>query len=86
MIIGYDTAILKEKKLLGKRIDLVDNTNIDQKLFNNTFFNKNAWGPVVQFGMNAAFARRRSRVQIPPGPQFFKFNSVQHECIVSFNS
>ena len=26
-------------------------------------------GPVVQFGMNAAFARRRPRVQIPPGPQ-----------------
>jgi hypothetical protein len=34
-----------------------------------------ARGPVVQFGMNAAFARRRSRVQIPPGPQFSTFHS-----------
>ena len=25
-------------------------------------------GPVVQSGMNAAFAMRKSRVQIPPGP------------------
>ena len=30
-------------------------------------------GPVVQFGMNAAFARQRSRVQIPPGPLGFFF-------------
>ena len=32
-------------------------------------------GPVVQFGMNAAFARRRSRVQIPPGPPILGFES-----------
>ena len=25
-------------------------------------------GPVVQSGMNAAFAMQKSRVQIPPGP------------------
>ena len=61
----YIQALLKQKE----RIDQVDHTNIDQKLFNNAFVNENIKGPVVQFGMNAAFARRRPRVQIPPGPQ-----------------
>ena len=32
------------------------------------------YGPVVQFGVNAAFARRRSRVQIPPGPSKITLN------------
>ncbi len=49
-------------------IDQVDQSSIDQNLKGNVSFNENARGPVVQFGMDAAFARRRSRVQIPPGP------------------
>jgi hypothetical protein len=60
----YVLNILKQKEKIGQ----VDQRNIDQKLFNNAFVNENVSGPVVQFGMNAAFARRRSRVQIPPGP------------------
>jgi hypothetical protein len=32
------------------------------------FFSQNRQGPVDQSGMIAAFARRKSRVQIPPGP------------------
>ena len=32
------------------------------------FFGQNRQGPVDQSGMIAAFARRKSRVQIPPGP------------------
>jgi hypothetical protein len=55
-----------------ERIDQVDHTNIDQKLFNNASSNENVRGPVVQFGMNAAFARRRPRVQIPPGPPLLR--------------
>ena len=34
----------------------------------NLGFNQEKNGPVVQSGMNAALARRRPRVQIPPGP------------------
>jgi hypothetical protein len=44
---------LKQKEKIGQ----VDQRNIDQKLFNNTFVNENVSEPVVQFGMNAAFAR-----------------------------
>ena len=50
-------------------VDYVDQKVINRNLKAGEFFNENVSGPVVQFGMNAAFARRRSRVQIPPGPQ-----------------
>lgn len=50
-------------------VDHVDQKAINRNLKAGEFFNENASGPVVQFGMNAAFARRRPRVQIPPGPQ-----------------
>ena len=52
-------------------IDQIDHISIDQNLKVTGFFNGNRIGPVVQFGMNAAFARRRPRVQIPPGPPAF---------------
>ena len=52
------------------KVNMVNNGN--QKMVNNksdlAFFNQNRRGPVVQLGTNAAFAMRRSRVQIPPGP------------------
>ena len=41
----------------------------------NLGFNQEKNGPVVQSGMNAALARRRPRVQIPPGPPKFLFHS-----------
>jgi hypothetical protein len=50
-------------------VDYVDQKAINRNLKAGEFFNENIKGPVVQFGMNAAFARRRPRVQIPPGPQ-----------------
>ena len=34
----------------------------------SVLFRKKRQGPVVQTGMNAAFAMRKSWVQIPPGP------------------
>ena len=58
-------------KLLERKgnVDHVDQKAINRNLKAGEFFNENVRGPVVQFGMNAAFARRRPRVQIPPGPQ-----------------
>ena len=41
----------------------------------HVLFQEKILGPVVQLGMNAAFAMRKSRVQIPPGP--FYVNLVQ---------
>ena len=61
----YVIKLLEQKE----SIDQIDQKVIDQNLKAQGVFNKNTEGPVVQFGMNAAFARRRSRVQIPPGPQ-----------------
>ena len=56
-------------KLLEQReIDQIEHNSVDQNLKEDKPFNENMGGPVVQFGMNAAFARRRPRVQIPPGP------------------
>jgi hypothetical protein len=52
-----------------RELDPIDQNCIDHNLKVPGFFNGNREGPVVQFGMNAAFARRRPRVQIPPGPQ-----------------
>jgi hypothetical protein len=54
-------------------VGYVDQKAINRNLKAGEFFNENIKGPVVQFGMNAAFARRRSRVQIPPGPQNLLF-------------
>ena len=59
-----------------RNIDQVDHNRVDQNLKEHKLFNENMGGPVVQFGMNAAFARRRSRVQIPPGPPTFGFKSL----------
>ena len=56
------------RSLEHEGIDEIDQDNVDQNLKVTGFINERLVGPVVQFGMNAAFARRRSRVQIPPGP------------------
>ena len=60
------------------RIDQIDPNGIDQNLKEHKPFNENMGGPVVQFGMNAVFARRRPRVQIPPGPHL-TFNQLEHD-------
>ena len=52
-------------------------TIIDQNLKAASFFNEEAVGPVDQSGMIAAFARRKPRVQIPPGPPPFGYKSQQ---------
>ena len=61
------------KRLEQREIDPIDPKCIDQNLKAHDVCNGNIEGPVVQFGMNAAFARRRPRVQIPPGPLAFGF-------------
>ena len=43
-------------------IDQIDHKRIDQNLKEHKPFNENMGGPVVQFGMNAAFATPRRRV------------------------
>jgi hypothetical protein len=61
-------------------VDHVDQKAINRNLKAGEFFNENIRGPVVRFSMNAAFARRRPRVQIPPGPHLsmleLKFGQV----------
>jgi len=47
------------KLLEQSEIDQIDRNSIDQNLKAQGVFNGNIEGPVVQFGMNAAFARAR---------------------------
>lgn len=66
-------------------VDHDDQKAINRNLKAGEFFNENVRGPVVQFGMNAAFARRRPRVQIPPGPPPLGYKSRQYY-LALFNS
>ena len=78
------------EQALSSIIDYLETPNIEQqdvpKALNFLTYvpiKKRPLGPVVQFGMNAAFAMRRSRVQIPPGPLPFGFKSVIFRCHVN---
>jgi hypothetical protein len=54
----------------SRRAQFTENVAVPKalNLFIRVFFTEKTAGPVVQFGMNAAFAMRKSRVQVPPGP------------------
>ena len=55
-------------------------------LLPSVLFREKRVGPVVQFGMNAAFAMRKSRVQIPPGPLPLRFKPVKKDHVAKGSS
>ena len=52
----------------------------------NALFWEKIVGPVVQSGMNAAFAMRKSWVQIPPGPPIDRSNATCKQSLFSNKS
>jgi hypothetical protein len=67
------------EKALASILDYAEPQNSSESsiFLSPSSFQKESGGPVVQSGMNAAFAMRKSWVQIPPGPLPFGFKSPQ---------